>query len=80
MKVFIFSSTLLLLGFGYCLCHALTEFSDLLSLAFCCVVLMCCFVQKSGICFGTKWPKKTLWFTYYLFAVCLLNDIVEGSC
>jgi hypothetical protein len=40
IKVFIVPVHSVPMGFGCDLCHALAEFSDLLSLTFCCVALM----------------------------------------
>jgi hypothetical protein len=41
IKVFIFRVHSIPMGFGCDLFHAISEFSDLLSLTFCCVALMC---------------------------------------
>lgn len=58
IKIFLFPIYSIRMGFGCDLCRALTEFSDLLSLTFCCVTLICWFLQKSGIWFGSQWLKK----------------------
>lgn len=76
MKVFIFPVHSIAMGFGCDHCHALTEFSDLLSLTFCCVALMCWFLQKSDIWFGTNGSRSSV--THLLFIWCLFLELHYG--
>lgn len=85
MKIFIFPVHSIPMGFGCDHCHALTEFSDLLSLTFCCVALMCWFLQKSGIWFGTKWLKKqcdplTIYLLFVSWITLWTHHVKQLSC